>query len=452
MIKIYIDTNVFSFLKRQENNHYLTEILKLKENCIFYFSDAHILDMFRDTSDKKIDDLLFFEKIVDDNCLRFNIIESNIMFESISPINLYNSKVEYYQNFDLDVEFNVKELRSISQNNSLSDYPNLNDSLNNILQFYDNFQSFDFSNFNNEFLSLFELENKLYTKEEIIKWGKDLFKRYSEDNKFYLNQRSLIEKAISNEMSTDEKENFINNFLNYQDENLSTLLSVLPICDNFFFKYIFMYLFINLYKIDKEKNKSVKYLNTFHDGLHSFYGLISKAIISEDVQFNKKTQILSQYYKINVKTFSMFEFLEESKNMFYKIENFDDFENAMNIETKLDNFHFLNPSFKIKFLDKTILGFDKLKIIKTKKTEIHVLFEKLDLILFKNQYKIYIQNIYKILGEDNFKNSSFSEKMFEEIENCSFKNLIWRFEFTTFLLMFNYENNEFQFIIEIEKE
>ncbi len=94
MTRIYLDSNIFRYLKNNEGNKYslLKEnLIESKNQLLFYYSFAHLSDLGRDKTDRKFDDLLFMEQFVDKNFLNLNKDEEIVNVQIASPIDSFNS-------------------------------------------------------------------------------------------------------------------------------------------------------------------------------------------------------------------------------------------------------------------------------------------------------------------------------------------------------------------------
>ena len=111
MIKVYLDWNVFSQMKRGmfQDLYYFLKTAEKGELKIFY-SKAHIDDILRsyDGSQKQNniikDDLDFISEITKDNCL-FYTKDKKMTKSKIKPQELFNHRIEErnsYSNFSLD--------------------------------------------------------------------------------------------------------------------------------------------------------------------------------------------------------------------------------------------------------------------------------------------------------------------------------------------------------------
>lgn len=70
MRRVYLDSQIYRY---QKNDIYYSEVakrlLKYSDNLLYCYSQGHISDLQRDTTDNKWDDLKFMERYVDDNYL-----------------------------------------------------------------------------------------------------------------------------------------------------------------------------------------------------------------------------------------------------------------------------------------------------------------------------------------------------------------------------------------------
>ena len=72
MTTIYFDKQIFSYLfKSKEDKHrnLLQKIIENKKDFIFLYSDAHLHDLYQDSTTLKYEELKFMKEIVDSNHL-----------------------------------------------------------------------------------------------------------------------------------------------------------------------------------------------------------------------------------------------------------------------------------------------------------------------------------------------------------------------------------------------
>ncbi len=86
-MRIYLDSNVFRDLKKPENRTLYERILKDKDSNYYSFSEAHIQDLVRDNSDKKLQDMDFMKTIVTDNCWYY---DKRLQVKFMTPHDYYS--------------------------------------------------------------------------------------------------------------------------------------------------------------------------------------------------------------------------------------------------------------------------------------------------------------------------------------------------------------------------
>ena len=72
MVTIYFDKQVFSHLFKAKDEKYFAmreKILSHRDEFIFLYSNAHLMDLQNDTTDTKYAEMEFMQSIVDGNCL-----------------------------------------------------------------------------------------------------------------------------------------------------------------------------------------------------------------------------------------------------------------------------------------------------------------------------------------------------------------------------------------------
>ena len=100
METVYFDSQIFRELKKEENKYLLDKILKLKNNKLKYvYFDAHIYDLQNDKTDKKIEDLKFMSRIVENNYMLFDINTNSFIKNETNIENNYNY-FNIFRNFD----------------------------------------------------------------------------------------------------------------------------------------------------------------------------------------------------------------------------------------------------------------------------------------------------------------------------------------------------------------
>ena len=107
MVTIYFDKQFFSYLFNAKEEKYIIlrdKILSHKDDFVFLFSDAHLLDLQQDSTDIKYKEMDFMQSIVGENCLICK--DSNIVVANESPRSAFShfantQQLSWLDNFDL---------------------------------------------------------------------------------------------------------------------------------------------------------------------------------------------------------------------------------------------------------------------------------------------------------------------------------------------------------------
>ena len=473
MIRVYIDTNIYSFIKKAEIDFYVKlgdNLKKYKDRLIYYFSHAHLLDLKRDKSDKKEDDLRFIEQFVESNYLALGWKEKFVnvqvatpkeAFDEIDedkPLTDYFNFDELYgdETFDDSPELNeakskIKELLSMPMNLGLATnisqhseeerqawgnlIPNIKDEytfeewLHEFSKMYDNL-------FNNpnayKDLRRFSLEKLSLTQ----KYNIDIEKiDFNEELKNTPLQQSFIEfvnKSLEHSKNTEQKEH----------EFFVTAFNLL-----------------NILGLDKEKNKKAKFANTFHDGLHSFYSAHCDYLVSDDKGFLLKSKVLFKLLGIDTKVLhvedfaaqigSIAGFLDETPDSYLKLLEHD-ITHGLVINTK--------PSFRYNRTYTTIkpsqLHFAYFNLFDSIQDEVEgnilVFYRKINNYSRFDSFKELegvTNKIVKIFGIDNNLRENYTKKDTEEIQNGDWVGRFWNIGRLNFHLEINEGTGRFNFAI-----
>lgn len=92
MVTIYFDKQLFSHLFKSQEEKYLAlrkKILSHRDEFIFLYSNAHLLDLQQDTTDIKYDEMDFMQSIVDGNHIFYESPNIGVIKES--PRSAFNN-------------------------------------------------------------------------------------------------------------------------------------------------------------------------------------------------------------------------------------------------------------------------------------------------------------------------------------------------------------------------
>ena len=274
METVYFDSQIFRELKKEENKYLLDKILKLKNNKLKYvYFDAHIYDLQNDKTDKKIEDLKFMLRIVENNYMLFDINTNSFIKNETNIENNYN----YFNIFSLFNNIQGEEIDT--ELNPLFEL------LNNILQIIKNLKiplNFEYrlSEEENNFIQKFIPNCDNPTIGEIATTTNNTLKNYFENIKSYREDRKDIKNILGN---------------NNKDMVYKSINNILKLDIDIKFKFIAIYNMLDMLSEISEKTSKLKYRNMIIDAMHSFNSMSSDYFITNDNKLMLKSKEL---YKI----------------------------------------------------------------------------------------------------------------------------------------------------------
>ena len=274
METVYFDSQIFRELKKEENKYLLDKILKLKNNKLKYvYFDAHIYDLQNDKTDKKIEDLKFMSRIVENNYMLFDINTNSFIKNETNIENNYN----YFNIFSLFNNIQGEEIDT--ELNPLFEL------LNNILQIIKNLKiplNFEcrLSEEENNFIQKFIPNCDNPTIGEIATTTNNTLKNYFENIKSYREDRKDIKNILGN---------------NNKDMVYKSINNILKLDIDIKFKFIAIYNMLDMLSEISEKTSKLKYRNMIIDAMHSFNSMSSDYFITNDNKLMLKSKEL---YKI----------------------------------------------------------------------------------------------------------------------------------------------------------
>lgn len=307
MVTIYFDTHVFSHLhKGQEEKFQILrrKILEHKDEFIFLYSDAHLQDLFNDSTDTKYRELEFMKDIVNEYHITYNapIIQVDLetpydRFQSIKPIEDTTWIDELDQN-------NLSEEQIISLRNSMD-----------IIA----------KDLNGELAPEWPLTRVPLGKsgEPFDKDSMKAMMNFVNDNHFgangqYKRIRDLASTIYNPKHITIDKNTDLNaiakeTFLGSSFDEILTALSKqfgLTSPDNSQ-TYLLHYYFLDNWGLCPERRKTVKARNLFIDGAHSFLASYCDCLVSDDKGMRDKSGVLYNRYGIDTAIYTIDEFIEK---------------------------------------------------------------------------------------------------------------------------------------------
>ncbi len=471
MVRIYLDSNIFRFLKKAETDFYrkLNEDLrKYSDRLIYFYSYAHLSDLKRDKSDKKIEDLSFMEKFVESNYLSLNWKEKFVNVQIATPSVAFE---DIEDETSLSKYFNFEELF-----NDFGSSPEINDvktKLNELMDMpmYVGLES-NISNHSEEdkkaWANLIPEIKDEYTFREWIEQFSKMYENLFNDPKTYKELRHFSVKNLnlSQKYNIDiEKINFNEDlkntplqqsFLDFVNKSLEHSKNTIQREYEFF---ITAYNCLNMLGIDKESNKKAKLANTLSDAQHSYYAAHCDYLVSDDKGLILKSKVLYKLLGIDTKTLLIDEFsqqigtiggiLDDTLENYFKLLQYD-IKNGFVLNTK--------PSFRYNRMYTTIkpsqLHFSYFNLFDSIQDE-----EEGNIILFYRKAKNYSKfvsykefesvtnKIVKVLGIDNNFRGQYNDQDTTEIQNGNWKGRYWTIGELNYHLEINNGTREFNFAI-----
>ena len=297
-MRIYLDSNIFRDLKGESCSELLKLITENKKHNTYCYSEAHILDLLNDKTDKKFLDFEFMERIVDDNFWHYN---KEILFDFVKPI-------EYFNSIDTESNFSIEEILNdntdpfsilknilldcplpfneiLTQNQLPSDFP---ENFKKVLTESTNLYEFTvaFTNYSNE---IAKTQKKF--KEQLR------FLRINE-SKIDINNHLGIEGFVNGELI--DKVKFRDTLINYFLKDKTAV-----------YKYD---LFLNLYNsleifgfVKGDPNKQ-KLPNMINDGRHAFFGSYCDIVVSLDTDFLNKAKFIYDVFDLKINVLNLEEY------------------------------------------------------------------------------------------------------------------------------------------------
>ena len=257
-----MDKQVFSHLfnAKEEKYSLLREkILSHKDEFIFFYSNAHLFDLQDDKTDIKYTEMEFMQSIVSG----YHLIYENHKQEVIkqSPRNAFETigKIEdfsWLENFDFSQTF-TSLMKFVSH------------------YFYENKESYKIMR-----------DNTIarYNPTSIKAEGENVFNEQLASSPLGLSFLDIIQASLTQ------------TGLSYTD---------------FATVYYMSYILLDLFGVNKETRKKVKFRNMQVDCYHSFFGSYCDCMVSDDEGMRLKSKTLYKLFNFNTKVYSIDEFIEK---------------------------------------------------------------------------------------------------------------------------------------------
>ena len=455
MPRIYLDSNIYRYLKKDPEARLLDLQKYIKENdqIHVFFSSAHLFDLGRDKTDHKFDDLHFMEQFTGHNYIHLDRNDEFVLTTVATPSEAFNRIIpdpflspEFQETLDiLNGNIEDPELKSIMQKTMnlpldlsflMSQDPETKESLNNF--FPDLKECSTIGDFTAGMLKKFQgfhSDPKLWRK--AIKSSQDSLKLKQNYN-IDLNTINFNQELKNTPLATTfvdfvkTIEGFQNPKGNQKEHNF----------------HITAYNALNILGLDSERK--INFASSLDDAEHSFYAAHCDYFIVEDKQLRMKSKVLYNLLGIDTKVLSLKEFKEElpllrfnSKKLTVK-EFYDslifELRNALILNTSSS---FVYPRDYVKFKPATTFFqyFNRMDKVDDDKdgTFIVMYREKNNYSRFTSYREFeYLTNLLvEVFGIDKNFRGEFSETDRTEIEKAKWQGRVWTHDNTALILEIN---------------
>lgn len=307
-MRIYLDSCVFRDLKKPENEELLQNILVDKTRNVYCYSEAHLLDLTRDKTEKKFEDMDFMERIVDGNSLYHN---KKIILHYVAPKDFYDPFPESPDIlFDTEerfgggpliaLAFSFLKLIPLNFKEMIAQAPQpivIPERFRALIESPSNMYEF--------VIALGNFTNDLSSRQKNFR---DLISYLHEQKAVAKLYEQMGVKGYDGESVTDAtafRESYQAYFQKDKQKDRYDL-------------FLEMYNGLELFGFVKGKPKRQKLLNMVNDGRHAFYGAFCDIVVSSDTDFIAKTKFLYDVHDILTPVFT----LEEFRNALKKMEEY----------------------------------------------------------------------------------------------------------------------------------
>jgi hypothetical protein len=453
MARIYFDKQIFSKLFKPNDSRieeFLNQVLANRSQFLFCYSHAHLLDLKNDKSDFKYLELDFMEKIVQDNYLSYHFLKKTTSCYLVNPKEAFNS-LEVEEEFTFETIFNdllhedstPEEIENVNKLKELGEQEFLNLNRLNLEELSgDNKKLFEyFFDSGSNSISLSNLFDKIEGFSKILSTEREVYKTLRNVSVQSTNAKNI-------KCSTTQNFNIAENYSQFID---SVLKAINPNGDKqipFHELFCAAYLFLDLYGIQKEPSKKVKFSSLKTDSYHSYYGAYCDFVVSEDKGFVDKTKLLYDIFGIKTKVLYLEEFIDYFNEIIEMVEKEQsDFMNKLTLTMNLINSSALDiiqkgeNNFRVKSPIE-FLGVFNVVDIETldgiSRISFHIFQENLSDFLFFREAELAVNNAFRIFGDDTEGKKRFNWDLeLKEISNNNWNGRTWKITDSGTLIQIN---------------
>lgn len=314
MKRVYLDHNIYTGIKNKRGEKFLKLDSVLKEhNSVFFtpYSDAHVDDLMSDPTNNKDSDLELIQGISSNYLMAYDFVNKKNKLLLATPLERLKSKADV-QKSDNPITDALKAIEEIED-------PEIQTALKPFIELF----KLPVHNF--------AIDGKGLRPEDLEIISKIV---PSIDSNFSLNdfaknsqklQTDLQDKSSFKKLRNYNREN-LPNLNSLKDTKLATINDALKNSglkkdltelidqsgnsETLNQKFISGFTLLNLFGLDKEKNKKADWNGLNNDTQHAFYGTYCDFLISEDEGMRIKSKILYENYGIQTVICTIDEFLE----------------------------------------------------------------------------------------------------------------------------------------------
>ncbi len=363
MPRIYLDTNIYSYLKGSADSKYRELnrlLLEYQPVLSIYFSYALIRDKRKDLTDKKFEDFEYIESWTGDNYIAYHPLEKRTSFYLATPIMVFNDNSEDDMNGLLNFfdpvegeDEMIKAIKAIPKalfqtipipidRDSLNKVPDEQKRILNEIMPHDKEQPTLFDVMEN--MTVFT--RKIFADSSLYKELRTMLYDSINGGKLILNDELDFNEALKNTIVQKS-------FLEFVEENLKmNHKNGVPFYDF----YHSAYNMLDMLGIKKDKITAKNTLNNVHtDGMHSYFAHYCDYFVTDDTNVAIKSKALYKMMGISTMVVSVDEFIVSLQEIYapgfeslevFRLKLLDDLQQAERI----------NPDI---FGDKTIYRFSR---------------------------------------------------------------------------------------------
>lgn len=456
MVRIYLDSNIYRYLKKDEKGD-LDKIKSFLKNDLIhvFYSSAHLFDLGRDKTDWKYKDLSFMEQFTGRNYLHLGKGDDFVMTTTATPLEAFESIVpnpfqssEYAEALDI-------------LNGNIDD-PNIKDKMDSILNMPIGKDFLMFQNFDAEtkesLQNYFPLLTEESTMRDLVTGMLEKFKSFHSDPKEWQKAIKSSQKALNLKQDYEIDLNTIN--FNQKLEKTPLATSFVDFVKNIeniqnteghqkeHGFHVTAYNSLNILGLDQERK--INFASSLDDANHSFYAAHCDYFIVNDQQLQVKTKVLYKLLGIETKVLSLEEFEKEITLIKFNKINLTLKEFLRNVVYELNNAFILDtpssfvyPRDYIKYKLRTpfFQYFNRMDKIKDDKDgEFLILYKELKTYSKFYSYKEFealINLTIEVFGIDDDMRGNYTTKDEIELKEGRWRGRKWTVDEIIFILEIN---------------